>query len=77
MSYWYSYETNVSKHAISSVKEDDILNIHLPFTVIIELQRDASETIKWAWLSEDVFLVAQLTVPNRIVLLHLYDLMVL
>lgn len=50
MSYWYSYETNVSKHAISSVQQDEILNIHLPFTVIIELQRDG--TIKGSFMME-------------------------
>lgn len=37
MRYWYSYETNVSKHATSSAQQDEILNVRLPFTVIIEL----------------------------------------
>lgn len=38
MRYWYSYETNVLKHATSSAQQDEILNIHLAFRVITELQ---------------------------------------
>lgn len=44
MRYWYSYETNVSKHAMSSAQQDEILNIHLPFSVIIELQLRERQT---------------------------------